>query len=77
MSQSLTYQNKKFLDFDSEFKVDLKKINQEKERRKFILYLANNLELLDNFSNEQLEIILKYSEEENEKKRKLLKKNSN
>ena len=76
MNQSSTYQNKKFQDFNEELKVDLKKINQENERKKFILYLANHLELLDKFSNEQLEKILKYSEDENKKKRKLLKKSS-
>ena len=77
MSQSLTYQNKKFQDFDSELKVDLREINQENKRKEFILYLANHLELLENFSNEQLGKILKYSEEENKKKRKLLKNNCN
>ena len=68
MNQAPTYQNKRFKDFNEELKVDLKKINQENERKKFILYLANHLELLDKFSNEQLVKILKYSEEEIKKK---------
>lgn len=74
MGQSLTYQNKNFQVFDAELKVDLKDKKLEDERKKFLIYLADNLELLKNFSDVQLEKILNYSKEENERKRRLLKK---
>ena len=56
-------------------KVDMSKKRIEDERRKFLIYLADNLELLNNFSDDKLERILKYSEEENER-RKLLRNKS-
>ena len=74
MGQSLTYQNKSFQVFDAELKVDLKDKKLEDERKKFLIYLVDNLELLKKFSDVQLEKILKYSKEENERKRRLLKK---
>lgn len=39
----------------------------------FIKKLNNNPELLENFSNDRLEIILQYYLDENEKKKELLK----
>ena len=39
--------------------------------------LKNNQEMLENFSNERLKIILKYYLDENEKKRELLRKINN
>ena len=39
--------------------------------------LKNNQEMLENFSNERLRIILKYYLDENEKKREILKNMSN
>lgn len=72
MNQSITWQKQKFKSFDDELKVNLKKRNLEEERRKFLDYLSDNTELLGNFSEEQLMKILKYSESENERKRKLL-----
>ena len=74
MGQTLTYQNKSFQVFDESLKVDLSRKRLENERRKFLVYLTDNLELLKNFSDDQLEKILKYSKEENERKRQLLKK---
>jgi len=64
-------------DFNSRIKVEGITKNVEYERKKFLDYLATNLDLLENFSTEQLQTLLKYSEEENEKKRKKLKKLNN
>jgi hypothetical protein len=75
MNSSLTYKNESFQKFDAMLKVDMSKKRIEDERRKFLIYLADNLELLNNFSDDKLERILKYSEEENER-RKLLKNKS-
>lgn len=75
MNSSLTYKNESFQNFDAMLKVDMSKKRIEDERRKFLIYLADNLELLNNFSDDKLERILKYSEEENER-RKLLRNKS-
>lgn len=75
MNSSLTYKNESFQKFDAMLKVDMSKKRIEDERRKFLIYLADNLELLNNFSDDKLERILKYSEEENER-RKLLRNKS-
>ena len=48
------------------------KINIEEERKKFIDYIANNVEILGYFSDEQLLKLLNYSESENARKRKIL-----
>lgn len=72
MYQSLTYNNQKFKSFDEELKVNLKKRNIEEERKKFIDYISNNVELLANFSDNQLLKLLNYSELENARKRKIL-----
>lgn len=47
--------------------------NTEYEKKKFMDELTENPELLENFSNNRLEKILKYYIDENNKKRKLLK----
>ena len=75
MNSSLTYKNESFQKFDAMLKVAMSKKRIEDERRKFLIYLADNLELLNNFSDDKLERILKYSEEENER-RKLLRNKS-
>ena len=75
MISTLTYKNESFQKFDAMLKVDMSKNRIEDERRKFLIYLADNLELLNNFSDDKLERILKYSEEENER-RKLLRNKS-
>lgn len=64
-------------DFNSRIRVEGITKNIEYERKKFLDYLAANMDLLENFSTKQLQTILKYSEEENEKKRKKLKKINN
>lgn len=48
--------------------------NTEYEKKMFIKKLNNNPKLLENFSNDRLEIILQYYLDENEKKKELLKK---
>lgn len=56
-------------------KVDIDtKVSTEYEKKLFMENLTNNPELLENFSNDRLEKILKYYLDENEKKRQLLKK---
>ena len=49
MYQSLTCKKQKFKTFDEELKVNFKKINIEEERKKFIDYIANNVEILGYF----------------------------
>ena len=72
MYQSLTCKKQKFKTFAEELKVNFKKINIEEERKKFIDYIANNVEILGYFSDEQLLKLLNYSESENARKRKIL-----
>lgn len=58
-----------------DLKVDFDmKVSTEFEKKIFMENLTNNPELLENFSNDRLESILKYYLDENEKKRELLKK---
>lgn len=64
-------------DFNSRIKVEGITKNVEYERKKFLDYLAANMDLIENFSTPQLQTLLKYSEEENEKRRKKLKKMNN
>ena len=72
MYQSLTCNNQKFKSFDEELKVNLRKKNIEEERKKFIDYISNIVDLLANFSDDQLLKLLSYSESENARKRKIL-----
>jgi len=68
--QSMQPQN----DFMERVKVKECKKNIEYEKKRFFKKLAYNPELLENFSVDRLEKILKYYLEENNKKRELLKK---
>ena len=60
--------------FAEEIKVETNEKNEEYERKQFMENLINNPNLLQEFSNERLEKILQYYLDENEKKRKILKK---
>ena len=60
--------------FTEEIKVETNEKNEEYERKQFMENLINNPNLLQEFSNERLEKILQYYLDENEKKRKILKK---
>lgn len=67
-------ETKSKLAFAEEIKVETNEKNEEYERKQFMENLINNPILLQEFSNERLEKILQYYLEENEKKRKILKK---
>lgn len=54
-------------------KVDLEKINNKCDKKNFMKNLADNIDLLENFSNDRLEKILQYYLAENQKKREVLK----
>ena len=60
--------------FAEEIKVKTNDKNEEYDRKQFMENLINNPNLLQEFSNERLEKILQYYLDENEKKRKILKK---
>ena len=60
--------------FSEEIKVETNGKNEEYERKQFIEKLTNNPDLLQDFSNERLEKILQIYLDENEEKRKTLKK---
>ena len=68
-------------DLDNQFKNNIKvgsdEFDNEYQKKKFMENLKNNQEMLENFSNERLRIILKYYLDENEKKREILKNMSN
>lgn len=53
-------------------KVDVVVNTTEFQKKEFMKDLSEHPELLENFSNERLKIILQYYQEENERKRKLL-----
>ena len=63
--------------FKNNIKVDGDEFDNEYKKKKFMENLKNNQEMLENFSNERLRIILKYYLDENEKKREILKNMSN
>ena len=68
-------------DLDNQFKNNIKvgndEFDNEYQKKKFMENLKNNQEMIENFSNERLRIILKYYLDENEKKREILKNMSN
>ena len=62
-------------DLINSLKVDFDtNVSKEYKKKEFMKSLSENPELLQNFSNDKLERILKYYIEENEKKREVLKK---
>ena len=63
--------------FKNNIKVDGAEFDNEYQKKKFMENLKNNQEMLENFSNERLRIILKYYLDENEKKREILRKMNN
>ena len=60
--------------FLKDIKIEDGMVDKEFEKKKIMDNLKDNLQLLEECSNEKLEKILKYYLEENEKKKKLLKK---
>lgn len=62
------------INFVKKIKVEEKLENTQNEKDKFMENLKKNPDLLENFSNDRLEKILKYYKDENEKKRETLKK---
>ncbi len=63
--------------FKNNIKIDSDEFDNEYQKKKIMEGLKNNQEMLENFSNERLKIILKYYLDENEKKREILRKISN
>ena len=63
--------------FKNNIKVDSVEFNNEYQKKRFMENLKNNQEMLENFSNERLKIILKYYLDENEKKKEILRKMNN
>lgn len=72
MDKIISCQKKKFKSFDEELKVNFKKRDLESERKNFINYIINNIDVLATFSDNQLLKLIRYIEDENERKRKLL-----
>ncbi len=60
--------------FLKDIKIEEGSVDKEIEKKKIMDNLKDNLQLLDNFSNERLEKILQYYLDENEKKKALLDK---
>lgn len=60
--------------FLKDIKIEDGIVEKEFEKKKMMEDLKNNLQLLEGFSIEELKNILEYYQNENEKKRKILKK---
>ena len=61
-------------DFIERIKIDANYKNPENEKHIFMDNLKENPDLLENFSNDRLEKILQYYQDENAKKKEILKK---
>ena len=72
--QETNFTNEKNNNFVGEIKTEINFKNMENEKYKFMENIKNNPELLENFTNDRLEIILKYFLDENNKKRNILRK---
>jgi len=61
-------------DFEERIKVDKTYENPEEKKKVFMKRFEEEPELLEVLSTERLELVLKYYQNENEKKRRILKK---
>ena len=61
-------------DFEERIKVDKTYENPEEKKKAFMKRFEEEPELLEVLSTERLELVLKYYQNENEKKRRILKK---